>query len=380
MVLSFSAALLIGLLALLLWERRARDRALAAVPIRIHVNGTRGKSTVTRLIAAALREAGIRTVAKTTGTAPWLILPDGSERPVRRRAPASIREQLWLLREARRLRATAAVIECMAVDPELQAVCEEQMIRSTLGVVTNARLDHAEAMGGTIGEVAAALAATVPRSAVIVIGPTAGSDILARAARSRGSRVVHAVQDSADPEAWAGEPWMAENAGIALAVTRELGVGDAIARRGMLAARPDPGALHAGRLVVTGRRVEYVDASAANDPQSLVLILGARHDRAVFVFHHRADRPTRLGQFSEAAPWSHAGDALIVTGDRPDWATWRRVCARLPEGRASFTPPRAIAIELRRRLTAPAPPPCVVFCGNTKGLRVAAIVAALQQA
>ena len=50
-----SAAILALVLSLLLWERLARDRALAAVPIRIHVNGTRGKSTVTRLIAGALR-------------------------------------------------------------------------------------------------------------------------------------------------------------------------------------------------------------------------------------------------------------------------------------------------------------------------------------
>jgi poly-gamma-glutamate synthase PgsB/CapB len=375
-----SAALLTGLLALLLWERRARDRALAAIPIRIHVNGTRGKSTVTRLIAAALREAGIRTVAKTTGTAPRLILPDGGERPVRRRAPASIREQLWLLREAHRLRAAAVVIECMAVDPELQAVCEDGMIRATIGVVTNARPDHAEVMGATVGEVAAALGATVPRSAVLVMGPTGGSDILARVAQARGSRVVHAVADEGEPEAWAGRPWMAENAGIALAVVRELGVGEETARRGMLAARPDPGALRAGRVEVAGRRVDYVDASAANDPQSLGLILGERHDRAIFVFHHRADRPARLGQFSGAAPWSQSGDSVIVTGDRPDWATWRRLRAGLPGGRASFTPPRAVAAELRRRLTDSAPPRVVVFCGNTKGIRVDAIVAALQQA
>ena len=380
MALIISAALLTGLLALLLWERRARDGALAAIPIRIHVNGTRGKSTVTRLIAAALREAGIRTVAKTTGTAPRLILPDGSERPVRRRAPASIREQLWVLREARRLRAAAVVIECMAVDPELQAVCEDEMIRATMGVVTNARPDHAELMGTTVGEVAAALGATVPRSAVLVMGPTGGADILARVAQARGSRVVHAVADEGEPEAWAGRPWMAENAGVALAVVRELGVGDEIARRGMLAARPDPGALRAGRVEVAGRRVDYVDASAANDPQSLGLILGARHDRAVFVFQHRTDRPARLGQFCEAAPWSQAGDSVIVTGDRPDWATWRRLRAGLPGNRASFAPARAVADELRRRLTDSPPAGAVVFCGNTKGLRVDAIVAALQQA
>ena len=379
MALILSAALLTGLLALLLWERRARDRALAAIPIRIHVNGTRGKSTVTRLIAGALREAGIRTVAKTTGTAPRLILPDGSERPVRRRAPASIREQLWLLREAHRLRATAVVVECMAVDPVLQAVSEDQMIRSTLGVITNARLDHADAMGATVEEVAAALGATAPRSAVLVIGPTAGGDRLARAAASRGSRVVHASTDDPGLDSRAGRSWMSDNASVALAVARELGVGDEIARRGMLAATPDPGALHAGSIEVAGRRVDYLDASAANDPQSLGLILGARHEPALFVFQHRADRPARLGQFGDTAPWSQDGDIVIATGDRPDWATWRRLRRRLPGGRASFTPGRRLAAELRRRLMDPASPGVVVFCGNTKGLRVDSVLAALQQ-
>ena len=380
MALTFSAALLASLLAFLLWERRARDRALAAVPIRIHVNGTRGKSTVTRLIAAALREAGIRTVAKTTGTAPRIILPDGSDNPVRRRAPASIREQLWVLREARRRQAQAAVIECMAVDPELQAVCEDQMVRSTIGVITNARPDHAEVMGPTAGDVAAALASTVPRSGVLVIGPTDGGEILTRTAQSRGSRVLHASADDAAPDAWEGRAWMAENAGIALAVARELGIPDDVARRGMLAASPDPGALRTGGVEIAGRRVGYVDATAANDPQSLALVLGDRRDGAVFVFHHRADRPARLGQFIEAAPWSLDADSVIVTGDRPDWTTWRRLCARVPAGRAAFTAPRRVADELRRRLAAAATPPAVIFCGNTKGIRVDAIVEALQRA
>ena len=380
MALIFSAVLLAALMAYLLWERHARDTALAAVPIRIHVNGTRGKSTVTRLIAAALREAGVRTVAKTTGTAPRIILPDGSERPVRRRAPASIREQLWVLREARRWQAQAAVIECMAVDPELQAVCEDQMVRSTIGVITNARPDHAEVMGPTAGDVALALASTVPRSAVLVIGPTDGSETLARAAQARGSRVVRAAADSGAPDAWEGRAWMAENAGIALAVARELRIPDDVARRGMRSAIPDPGALRAGDIEIAGRRLGYVDATAANDPQSLGLVLGARRDGAGVVFQHRADRPARLAQFAESAPWSLRADAVVVTGDRPDWVTWRRVRSGLPAGRVSFAPRRRLAGELRRRLAAPAAPQTVIFCGNTKGIRVDAIVEALQQA
>jgi len=43
------------------------------IPIRIHVNGTRGKSITTRLIAAGLREAGFKVLAKTTGILPRLI-------------------------------------------------------------------------------------------------------------------------------------------------------------------------------------------------------------------------------------------------------------------------------------------------------------------
>jgi poly-gamma-glutamate synthase PgsB/CapB len=373
-----SAALLAGLLAFLLWERRARDAALAAVPIRVHVNGTRGKSTVTRLIAGALREAGIPTLAKTTGTAPRLILPDGSERAIRRRAPASIREQLWLLREARRARARAVVVECMAIDPDLQHVSEAQMIRSTLGVITNARLDHGEVMGATEDEVADALGATVPRGGVIVVGPTAGADVIARVAAARGSRLVRAGAAAAGPGGL--KPWMAENVGIALAAARELGVAEEVARRGFAAAAPDPGTLHAGTIVVDGRRVPYVDASAANDPQSLALVLGERREAALFVFHHRADRPARLGQFHQTPPWSRDDDAVVITGDRPDWTTWRRLRARMPGGRAAFTPRRTVAAELRRRLAAPVPPPLVVFCGNTKGAGVRALVADVGQA
>ncbi len=97
-------------------------RALRAIPIRIHVNGSRGKSSVTRLVAAALREAGIRTVAKTTGSKARLILPDGSEEPVIRLGGPNIGEQVGILDRARRLGAEAVVMECMAIRPDLQRI------------------------------------------------------------------------------------------------------------------------------------------------------------------------------------------------------------------------------------------------------------------
>ena len=45
----------VALLVLGVREQRRHDRNLDAVPVRVLVNGTRGKSSVTRLIAGALR-------------------------------------------------------------------------------------------------------------------------------------------------------------------------------------------------------------------------------------------------------------------------------------------------------------------------------------
>ena len=70
-----SPLLILGALATVLvisglLEFKYHQFSLSGIPIRIHVNGTRGKSSVTRLIAAGLRAGGKRTFAKTTGTAP----------------------------------------------------------------------------------------------------------------------------------------------------------------------------------------------------------------------------------------------------------------------------------------------------------------------
>jgi len=374
-----------GLLALLvalgLAERRARDRARTAVPIRVHVNGTRGKSTTTRLIAGALREAGIRTLAKTTGTAPRLILPDGSELPIRRRAPASIREQLWVLQEAARRGASALVVECMAIDPELQAVSERDMIAATIGVITNVRLDHGDVMGTTLDQVGAALSATVPHDTLLVLGPTQGAGPIESAAKTRGARLVYAWPDAAaDAAAGSGsgiDAWMADNISVALSVTRALGIDDEVARRGMLRAAPDPGMVERGTLAGIDPEVAYIDASAANDPESLARVLGDRPAAARFVFHHRADRPYRLQQFAQAPPWRHPDDTVVVTGDRPDWATWRRVRASIGPARLAYCPADRLAALLRPATAEPDRTRPLVFCGNTKGFEREQVLAAM---
>src|SRR5512133_1031031 len=94
----------VALLALLvagLVEQRNHRRALARIGVRVLVNGIRGKSSITRLCAGALRGGGLSVVAKTTGTAARFITPDGEEEPVYRKfGLANIVEQIGIVRRA----------------------------------------------------------------------------------------------------------------------------------------------------------------------------------------------------------------------------------------------------------------------------------------
>ena len=369
-------ACLVVLLALGAAERLARDRAIRAIPIRVHVNGTRAKSTVTRLIWSALVEAGIPTIAKTTGTAARILLPDGREIPVTRRGPANVREQLALLRLAHRSGARAAVVECMALDPILQQVTEREMIRATIGVITNVRLDHTEVMGRDLPSIAAALANTIPAGAVLVTGPSPCEPIRRRAA-AVGTRVVEAGANAGREREPDAEPWLSEDIAVALAVTREVGIDDAVAQRGFARAPQDPGATREGRTVIRDREIRWLDATAANDPESLDLLLDefgpwreAMDDRSpgrarILVYHHRDDRVPRLDCFTQQSKAFAASDHLIVSGARPPLVVWRRLARKRCTGGLAFVATADLPAWLAARASS-----AVVFCGNTRGLAV----------
>src|SRR5215212_6339149 len=81
---------------LLYWRLAIADhrRRLDQLAVRVHVNGIRGKSSVTRLVAGVLREGGYVTVAKTTGSAARVIEARGEETAIKRRGAATINEQV----------------------------------------------------------------------------------------------------------------------------------------------------------------------------------------------------------------------------------------------------------------------------------------------
>lgn len=356
------AIALVALAACILWMGLAawrHRRHLRAVPVRIHVAGTRGKSTTTRLIAAGLRAGGRRVLAKTTGAEPRLILPDGGEQIWPRRGPASVREQTRLFAHAARMGADTVVVECMAIRPQLVWASETHLIQATTAVITNTRADHFEDIGEVPTAMAEALRWAVPADGRLMIAAEAATSALRSAAAARGTAVT--VVDNAGLG-----PLYADRA-LALAVCTAHGVPAEIAGPAMDAASVDPGHFFERTLAIGGKTVRFANAFACNDVDSLALLWPtvAGASTPVVLLNARRDRPLRTRRFVEFLAAQTPAPLLFVTGDP--------LAVRLAR-RAGFTPGAVRRLRARtpmaalEELAAPTPSGGVIWgVGNYQG-------------
>jgi poly-gamma-glutamate synthase PgsB/CapB len=295
-------------------ESARLGRIKRALVLRIGVTGTRGKSSVTRLIAAALRGAGYRVVAKTTGSRPMLIHVDGSEELLDRAGSPSILEQKKLLFLARDEGADTVVSEIMSILPENQAVESAKILELNVCVITNVRVDHEGEQGSSKPEVARSLSSSVPDGGVLVCA--AGADLPELRVVAARKGIELRVAPPSLPEALRGKmPRLAyeefdENLATALETCLALGLDGQQALFSMADAVPDLGALRAWSWVDegSGATVRFTNAFAANDVESSMAVLeriASQPDAAsatplVGILNLRADRGERTRQWLRA--------------------------------------------------------------------------------
>ena len=361
------------LAAYLLVERFLHERRLRRIPVRVHVNGTRGKTSVTRMIAACLRRAGVRTLAKTTGGRAVLVLPDGREEEIRRLAPPNVLEQMKVVRRAASLGARALVVECMALDPVLQQLSERGMIRATVGVITNVRPDHLEVMGPSLDDVAKALAGTIPEGATLVTGDRRYFLDFSTVAAGRRTRAVLAEAPGPGRPGAAVPGALVENEAIARAVCRELGLDPSDVEAGLAAERGDRATAPLPSLSRGGRTIHLLDAFGANDVESTRRLVedalgrGACPRPLVALFANRSDRPLRMKSFAAALAGEGLYDLVGVIGDGARLA-FRRFREAVPRERL-FRLCGTTADELLGELVdvVPARAFTIVGMGNERG-------------
>lgn len=300
--------------------RRLSDK----VPLRILVNGTRGKSSVTRLLIAALNGCGIRTCGKTTGSEARFILPDLSEEPVPRKSGIRmVREHAMMFENAVLHDVQAIVCECMAIREESQKIVGSRLVRPSITIITNARVDHVDQMGSTVEETAAVLCKSIgPSSDVYTCDPVVEQCLT-------GNQVnVHKIGPLTETQKNVlngfSFPVHEENLALVLAVCRDLELDEQKVLESVVNAVPDRGMTS----VMEIRGHVVVNGFAANDTESSGRLFdGLDMSDVTVVYANRADREFRLPYFRSLLRSLQVRD-IVVTGDYV--AKCRRYFSRIP--------------------------------------------------
>ena len=317
------------LLLYLIYERVSMNRQRNAISLRISVTGTRGKSSVARMIASMLREDGRKVIAKTTGSQARFILPDAQEIAVARRGVTSIIEQKRLIKKAAKIKADCLVAEIMSIHSENHFVESQQILQPHIVVITNVRQDHTEAMGATKEEIAAVLSLDIPAKAKVFVPEKENQPHFATAVKNAAGELI-AVPDGVSspllhlaPELKRKE--FSDNLDLVYALGKHLHFDQKVILNGIRQARHDIGTfkIWKHRSPETQKTYYFINGFAANDPEStwqviakVKEILPSASDKLIGLLSLRADRGDRTKQWLESlSNGAHNGFSRIyVTG------------------------------------------------------------------
>lgn len=278
--------------------KRNRDKFIHV----IHVNGTRGKSSTTRLIDAGLRGGDYKIFSKTTGSSPMTIDVGGKEKLIKRRGRANIKEQFAIMRQAVKEGADILVIECMAVKPELQYLAQNKILRADISIVTNARRDHLEEMGPSLDDVAISLGNVMPTKGRFITADENYFDLYKEMGKEKDSQVILAenYENNHDID-------FPDNLAIALEVCKILGINRDIAISRMKNYKKDPGVLKTYLINNTkNKEIYFINGFAINDSDSIEIIYNHIKSLAytkgkdfILLINNRMDRGNRARQHIE---------------------------------------------------------------------------------
>lgn len=303
--------IILVLIALLIVERLFVKRRIKKIPIRIHVNGTRGKSSVVEYIAAGLRTTEKKVFAKITGVIPTIILPNGQKEFIIRRSPPRVQEQVKIIYKAAKYNAGALVIECMSILPELQRI-ERKMIDPGVYVITNILDDHQEEMGSTVDEMAEAICSAIPANAVVVTNEIKYARKIKQAAELVNSKTIFPSALEEVLFAKLPDGLFPANMELALSVCEMFGAERLNAFEAICSVyNSNPG--YDKNFYVAQQNVFFVNGFAVNDIPSAETFIDHWQAKAgagralIIILNTRSDRPLRTISFCK---WLNSVEGL----------------------------------------------------------------------
>ena len=302
----------------LFFEKRRSECQRETFKYLIHVNGIRGKSTVSRLIDAGVRAGGYKVFTKITGTSPRIIDTFNVEREINRKGKANIKEQIKTINWAYREGAEVLITECMAVKPEYQYICENKILHADINIITNVREDHLDEMGKSLDKIASSLANTIPTNGAIFTSDEKYFDFFKREAIKKNSKVF--INREEKEEYW--EIDFPSNVALALEVCKYIGIDEKKALEGMKNYHRDPGVLKVLLYKNRENKIYFINAMAANDPNSTEIIIDRLskkdywNNKRYLLVNNRGDRVSRWEQYiSFVKKIDKKFDKILISGE-----------------------------------------------------------------
>jgi len=254
-------ALLSIIMVSLIIESFLHNRRVKDISLRISVSGTRGKTSVVRILASILRESGMHVLAKTTGTEALYILPDGKEEKVRRFGLTNILEQKALIRKAQKYNADCLVTEIMSIQAENHWVESQKLVQPHYTILTNFRPDHLDAVGK--GDMTSLYMNDIHPGSTLILPAENMSDNLEKELQKAGVKFI--LANSKDlPN---------QNQELALTLAKELEISPECIRKGINNSNMDSGKVAGYEFIMDNKKIIFVNCFAANDPVSSVLLI-----------------------------------------------------------------------------------------------------------
>ena len=133
MILTFYITIVLIIIAYLLIESIFLNFRLSKTPVRILINGTRGKTTTVKILHQLFSHSEYIAIAKTTGNYPLIHFSSGKSKKLNRTGPANILENVRQLIQWSEKNLQVVIFEDMALQPEMQSVLSiKYFVRPTL--------------------------------------------------------------------------------------------------------------------------------------------------------------------------------------------------------------------------------------------------------
>ena len=323
--------------AMLIFEKSTVHRSVSNLQLRIHVNGTRGKSSVTEYIAAGIFMAQPEVMAKITGIIPTII-HNGEEQIIKRAGVARVQEQFYTIRLAAKMKAKSLILECMSISPELQRL-ESRFFKPHIYVITNIKDDHREEMGKMLEDQADSICNAIPANCTVITNELRYLDKIREIATANNSLVVS--PQPLKPELLKRLPFgiFPENISLAIAVCDVAGFNYELAEEGIIN-RILSSKSPLFSINYDSKEIKFLNAFAVNDVDSTSSFLKhwqknlGNNGKISVILNTRADRPIRTDLF---AGWisdiSSSISNIIVTGDHVNRAKYSMLKAGVDNGK-----------------------------------------------